>query len=68
MEIRSIPDPKIRRLAERVALRKTFSQPTLCLDRTGFTLIEQVIKYTGIDFQHLHGLPLAAFQVFCRAK
>jgi len=61
-EIRSIPDPRIRRLAERVALRKTFGQPTLCLDRTGFTLIEQVIKYTGIDFQHLflHGLPAAA--------
>ena len=68
-EIRSIPDLRIRRLAENIVLRKAFGQPRPYLDRTGFTLIKHAIECMGIDFQHplLHSLPVSAFHALCRA-
>jgi len=68
-EIRGIPDPRIRRLAEKIALRKAFGQPKPCRHCPGRTSTKHAIECTGIDFQHLllRGLPVAAAHALCRA-
>jgi hypothetical protein len=68
-EIRSIPDPRIRRLAEKIALRKAFGQPKPCRRCPGRTSTKHAIECMGIDYQHLllNGLPVAASHALCRA-